>query len=334
MVTFNRRSLVDACLASIAAQDHQPDRVILIDNASTDGTAAFVRERHPRVEVIELPANRGPNPARNRALTAARTEFVLLVDDDALLAPDCLRHLVAAMDEPDVAVAAPLAVFRDRPDLVQYGGCHIHYVGGAITASGPLGRFTANPAPYTVTTVAGVTMLVRRRAALEVGLFDEDLFFGWTDGEFCARLTLAGHRCVQVPSAIVRHDARPRGTVRVFHQVRNRWLFVLRLYSGRTLALAAPALLGYEVALAALLLLKRSPLDYLRANAAVLRALPDVVRKRRRTQALRRVPDSGWLTAGPLAASPALLGAGPLARLTRLANALFDGYWRLVRWLV
>ncbi len=334
ILNFNRKHLLDECIAALAVQDLRPARVILVDNGSTDGTVEHVWARHPEVRVIGMEVNRGPATARNRALRAADTDFVLLIDEDIVLAPDCLRHLVAAMEAPDVAVAAPLVVYYNRPNVVQYGGFGVHYLCIGIVRAGPLREFTASKSPYTVTAVAGGAMLVRRAAALEVGLFDEDLFFGREDGEFCARLTEAGHHCVTVPAALVRHNMGPRGKAMMYYQVRNRWLYMLRLYSARTLVLIAPMLLLYEVALMGLLLAKLELPTYVKADLAVLRALPRVLRKRRQTQALRRIPDSQWLTTGDFAPTRVLVLTGPLARARRWVNGLVNGYWTLVRPLV
>jgi GT2 family glycosyltransferase len=334
VISYNSRHVVDDTLAAVAAQRHRPARVMLVDNASTDGTIAHVSGRHPGVEVLAMPDNRGPNPARNRALREATTDFVLLLDDDVMPEPPCLGDLVGAMARADVAVAAPLIVYDDRPDEVQYGGCDIHFVGAAIVRRGPLAAFAGLGGPYAVTAVAGGAMLVRRSAALHVGLFDETYFFGRTDGEFCSRLTQAGFRCVQVPSAIARHRMEPRARKMVYYQVRNRWFSIVKLYSPRTLLLAAPALACYEVGVATLLLVKGQLPAYLRANAAVLAALPSLLRARRAVQALRRRRDAEWLTTGDIAPARAFVERGAVRTLKRAVNRALDGYWHVVRRLV
>jgi GT2 family glycosyltransferase len=334
ILNFNRKQLLDECIAALAAQEIRPARVILVDNGSSDGSVEHVRERHPWVEVVPMGSNRGLGAPRNHVLKAADTELVLLIDEDIVLAPDCLRHLVAAMEAPGVAVAAPLVVYYNRPNVVQYGGFGVHYLCVGIVRAGPIQEFTASTVPYTVTAVAGGAMLVRRAAALHVGLFDEDLFFGREDGEFCARLTEAGYRCVEAPAAVVRHNMGPRGKAMMYYQVRNRWLYMLRLYSARTLLLIAPMLLLYEVALMGLLLAKLELHTYVKADLAVLRALPRILRKRRQTQALRRIPDSQWLTTGDFAPTRVLVLTGPLARARRWVNGFVNGYWTLVRPLV
>lgn len=328
VVTRDRREVLAACLAALAAQRPTPSEVIVVDNASTDGTVAFLRAHHPAVRVIGLDENAGPAASRNRVLAAARHDRVLLLDDDVLLEEGALAHMIEALDRARAAVVAPRIVLDDRPAEVQYAGFDVHVLCLGIA------RRTAPEGPYPVTAVAGGAMLVRRDVALRVGGFDERFVFGREDGEFCARVTQAGFRCLQVPAATGRHRWRPRGERHLAFQVRNRWLYMLRLYSARTLVAAAPLLAAYEVGLAlGLVATGRGP-AYLAALAGFARTMPETLRARRATQALRRIPDAAWLTAGPLA-PPRAFALNPAAALAlRLANGAADRYWRLVRPLV
>jgi GT2 family glycosyltransferase len=330
IVTHNRRHLLDACLAAVAAQEPRPAEVLVVDNGSTDGTAEHVRAHHRSARLVALARNGGPAAARNRALTEARTELVLLLDEDIRLLPGALAGLLAAVADPDAAAAAPLIVYGDRPDVVQYGGFAVHYLCVGIVRAGRLTDFEGAP-PFVVTAVAGGAMLVRRSAASAVGGFDETFFFGREDGEFCARLTQAGWRCLQVPAAVARHEAQPRTAHLLQYQVRNRWLYMLRLYAARTLFLAAPALAAYEVALALLLLATGNGVAYLHGMLGVARTLRATLAARRRTQALRRVADADWLTVGPVAPVRALALTARISRAGRVLNVLADGYWELVR---
>jgi len=83
--------------------------------------------------------------------------------------------------------------------------------------------------------VSGGTMLVERDKALHIGLFDEDYFFGWEDADFSLRMTISGFKCLNVPQAVVYHKMKKRGLSKAFYQIRNRWYFILKNYSSRTL---------------------------------------------------------------------------------------------------
>src|SRR4051794_9942906 len=96
-VTFNRRELLERCLTALSAQSRPVDAVLVVDNAGTDGTPAFVREAHPDVELLSLPANvggAGGFAAGMERAHAAGHEWVWLMDDDTLAEPDALAALL------------------------------------------------------------------------------------------------------------------------------------------------------------------------------------------------------------------------------------------------
>src|SRR5262249_36806372 len=88
---YNGERYLEDCLRAVLAQE--PDEVLVVDDASTDGSVALVRARFPAVEVLVLDRNRGPCAARNAGMRAARQRWVLAVDNDAVLEPDVLAKL-------------------------------------------------------------------------------------------------------------------------------------------------------------------------------------------------------------------------------------------------
>src|SRR3954467_7669703 len=110
IVVYNRRDALREVLRRMLTEsDYDPDRVdvVVVDNASADGSAAMVREEFPAVRVIERPENIGA-PAWNDGFAVARGDYVLILDDDCYLPPDGLRRAVAAAEEH----AADLVSFR------------------------------------------------------------------------------------------------------------------------------------------------------------------------------------------------------------------------------
>ncbi len=99
VVTRNRRELLEECLRALAAQTRPPNRILVIDNASTDGTAETVRERHPEAELLPLPENLGGAGGFHVGLREAHAggaEWVWLMDDDTIPEPGALAALLAA----------------------------------------------------------------------------------------------------------------------------------------------------------------------------------------------------------------------------------------------
>jgi GT2 family glycosyltransferase len=271
-------------------------QLLVIDVASTDGTARYMREQHPEVTCITLAENRGPNPARNRALLESSTPYVLLVDADVELLPGAVRTLRDALHrDPGAGIATPVVVYADRPDTIHYARNWLHFLGEASAAhqDQPVGVLGGDPCD--VGSCTGCAPLVRRSAALAIGLFDERLFFGKTDGEFAYRMTVAGYRIVELAGARVLHHQKKRGGKYFDHQIANRWYFLGKNYEWRTLALCAPALFVHEVALIAFLAGKRGLGGWwggLRRFAGLCRDLPAA---RAQTRRIRRVGDAHLL---------------------------------------
>jgi len=124
VLAWNRREETLACLASLAGletpygHDH---RIVLVDNGSTDGTAAAVREAFPALAVLALPDNAGFAAGMNagiRHALAGAANWTLLVNNDTVAEPNLLRRLLEAADGPDVGLVTPTVCYADAPDRV------------------------------------------------------------------------------------------------------------------------------------------------------------------------------------------------------------------------
>ncbi|RMG76119.1 MAG: glycosyltransferase family 2 protein, partial [Bacteroidetes bacterium] len=293
-VNFNNGKFVEECIQSVIAQDSGPFRMIFVDNASTDGSFEHVKEKFgDLLEWISLKENRGPNPARNIILKKANTEFVLFLDADVVLEKDVVSKLVASIEaHPQAAVASPLVLDYENRTKVQFCGTLIHYIGAAIH---PNKVFDDT---YEVSSLGGACLLVRKSVADKIQGWDEDLFFGWTDGDFVYRMVLAGYKALCVSKAKIYHPYKKRGLSRAYHQIRNRWYFMLKTYSWRTLLLIFPVIFFYEMLLLVFLTLKKQSFTYFKANFSILLSLPQILKKRHYIQNLRKLRDRDTLTIG------------------------------------
>lgn len=333
IVTFNSERVIERTIEAVLAQDHPPIRVFIADNASEDRTREIVAERFPEVEILPVAENRGPNPARNRIVERAGDDLVLLLDDDCIPTPGCLRQLAeAAVGRPSGAAFGARVVFDQEPERIQFDGALVHFVGEAVQRNSNRLVSEVDDATRAVGALGGGCQLIRGTCWRAVGGFDKDLFFGREDGEFSQRLAIAGYRSYIVPRAVVRHAVEPRGMRAGFYQIRNRWLVMLSLYRLRTLLLIAPALVVHELIIL-LFMIKQGNLGiYGSANLAAVRCLPNIIAKRRRVAAFRRVRDSAFLAVGPIAVREDLMKPGGWQQwLKNALDAFYAGYWRLVR---
>jgi GT2 family glycosyltransferase len=333
VVNFNGKDVLPSTLHSILNQSYPDFQVLVVDNNSTDGSREWLRQWEgdhcPQIRCIFLPENSGSAAGRGLILKEAKTDYVFFVDNDILVNPDALYLLVEAMQKhPGTAACHPEICAPDDPYVYHYNGGWIHYLGVYISRERP-GDPGSRPEIEVFSVTSGGALLVKREIALEVGGFDEDFFFNMEDGDFTARITLAGYLCVNVPRAQVIHNNKPRSKSKVFYQVRNRLFLMFKLYSWRTLLLSAPTLLLFELIQAAFLVSRGAGKDYFKANVAFISSLPAVLKKRKVYQKLKKLDDREWLRSGEMYVPHALVRESSIKPVMKLFGDLFALYWKL-----
>lgn len=332
IITYNGREYLEEVLEAVEQLNYEVAEVLLVDNNSSDATVAFVKERFPDVRIIELAHNNGPNPARNTAIRAAKTDKVFLVDHDATVSPDSLSLLMSAAAEyPEAAIWAPRVVYHDRPETIQLDGIKIHYIGEAILEQAEEPVESARKDIYKTDCIAGIALLVSKEKVEQAGYYDEDYFLGKDDGEFSFRCTLLGLPCYVVPLAVVRHKVKKRGFSQIYLQVRNRWYFILTYYNLRTLLLICPALVLHEINLAIFLLMKKGFPEYLKGNLAVLANVPLILRKRRAFQLKRIEQDHDHLHSGAIGVRKDIISTGIVQKITRFMEFVYCVWWKIIK---
>lgn len=329
ILNFNGISVLPTTLEAIQGLRNPPHSILVSDNASTDGSREWLQQNRPDIGCICLPTNVGAAGGRNAILAHAETELVLFLDNDISVESDSLDHLLHAMSaNPEAAVCHPEIVDARDPTVHHYNGGWTHFLGIYISRPEP----DSTRPPFEVfPNVSGAAMLVRRTVAEKVGAFDTDYFFNKEDGDFTSRVTLAGFQCINIPSAIVHHRSKPRGTSKTFYQVRNRWYFVLKLFSWRTLLITSPMFFAFEFAQALFMLQKHVFGEYVRGNVAAIRDSRKVLKKRRAFAPLKKVRDRDWLRTGPMFVPAQLRGSGGIiVGAQRTFESLCRFYWMLV----
>jgi hypothetical protein len=244
--TWNGCTLLRAVLGSLREQTYRDFETVVVDNGSTDGTAAMLRADFPDTVVVSFPANRGFAVAVNAGVRAARGRYVALLNNDAEAEPGWLGALVAALDaRPDVgSVASKMLTVRD-PGIVDSVGAAMGlfaYDIGRGERDGP--RFAAGR--EILCPCAGAAAY-RRELFETVGLFDEAFFAWFEDVELGIRAQLAGFKCWYEPSARVRHHAHATAAQlsipKTVFMVRNALLLFFQTMPLRRLVPWAPVML-------------------------------------------------------------------------------------------
>lgn len=315
-------------LRALMEQFEDGDELVVVDNASSDGTAQAVREAAPAAQVLEPGANLGFAAGCTLGAAQSRAPLLLFLNPDALPSAGCLQALRAcAHDQPTWAAWQALVLLPGARE-VNTAGNPVHFLGFAW--AGGHGRpAPAHGAPREVASASGAALVVRREAWDAVGGFDEQYFMYGEDVDLSLRLRLAGWRIGLVPDARVEHDyAFVKGDYKWFHLERNRWWTVLGVYPTRLLILLAPALAAFELAL--LLVAWRGGwlAPKVRAQLAVAAALPTILRRRRDVQRGARIAPAAFADGLTGALDSPFLGAAGRSRIVSTVLAL---YWGAVR---
>jgi len=234
-------------------------------------------------------------------------------------------------ESSDAATCSPLIVDSKDEKRVQYGVTHIHFVGAALMENLNGSISEENERLSIATTINGTALLVDRDRANKVGLFDEQMFFGWEDGDYSFRLTGAGYKCLIDKESKVLHPASVRSKKVVLHQVKNRWVFILKNYSWKTILLSFPALIFYEIAFFPFIVLKGNLKEYFMAIGTMICELPKTFEKRKEFFTKKKLPDRMLLRSGDFSSSQSIIKNKYLRAGTVLVNTILDKYWILIK---
>lgn len=201
--THDARSLLLDTLESLEPQTHEHD-VVVVDNASTDGTAEAVAERFPRVRVMRSAENLGFGRAVNRAVETVETPLVVLVNNDVVCDPEFVERILEPFSNDAVGLVAGVLLQHDAPTLVDSAGIELDPTLRSWDRlwNRPASELAAGAAPVGP---CGGAAAYRLAAWREAGGFDEAFFAYWEDVDLAIRLRLAGWRCVFARDARVLH---------------------------------------------------------------------------------------------------------------------------------
>jgi GT2 family glycosyltransferase len=331
ILNYNGRADIADAIRSVQRSTHRPAEILVVDDGSTDGSVAFIREHFPEVRIVGMGRNtKMLNQVRNRGLREAKTRLVFLMDHDVLLEPSCLAEVRAHMQAlPAAAALTTRALFQQDHSRIYVGRQWLHFLCNtvAFNRDGQLSTAEDTPQP----SVGWGTQLIDKEKAALLGFFDEDYVMGWgDDGEFHYKIHLAGLSCYNIPRAVVYHK-RDAGADRIYGSIRNRWFLIIETYALRTLVILGPALLLYELMLLAFLCVRGQANQYLRALQDTLRSLRALRAKRARVQKMRARPDADLLVGGPIYIRDSFVPKAYLKLGMALLNGVFEGYWRLCR---
>ena len=339
---FNGRKYIADCLRSLqkAGAADVETTIIVIDNASTDGSADFVAREFPDVELIRLADNRGFAGGINAGWRRARERFadlkyVALVNQDVTVAPNWLAPLLVHLDSnPSTAAVQPKVMLAGPSNRFNTAGNRSHYLGfGLVTAYGEVDDGSHDQV-CEIDFPSGAAAVIRAEALGAGDIFDDLYFLYLEDAELGWKLRQLGLKIQYIPASIVWHQYEYRQDYKFyFYLERNRWYLLATYYKLPTLLLLLPAIVAMEFGQLYFAWRNGVVGQKLAAYRFFLcrKNLARLMRHRRRAQDRRRIGDRLFVGAF---VSEIDLPELRSKTLRRIGNPLLRAYWHVVRPLI
>jgi len=253
IVTWNKRTQVLRCIESVMASTHPLAAIVVVDNASTDDTATAIRERFGQtVQLVVNASNKGGSGGFYEGIAAAlryRSEYLWLLDNDVVVAPDALKQLLlVAEEEPRAGIVGSKIYFAEAPEIIWSLGGRLNLeramnnvVGDKVRDEGQFERIME------IDYVPMCSMLLATKVVTEIGSVDPGYFVYGDDVDFCTRAKRAGFRVLNMPHSKVWHDVTLNSgrlsPFAAYYYTRNRCHNALKFASARHKPITAAWLL-------------------------------------------------------------------------------------------
>ena len=202
---YNGKQFMEKCMEGLRAQTEQAFRVLLVDNGSTDGSLSFVRERYPELEILALQENYGFSRAVNEGIRAAKTPYVILLNNDTKVCPGYVEAMVRTLDENPRAFSVSAKMIQMyHPELIDDAGDQYTVLGWAFQrgVGHSVNRYER---PARVFSACAGAAAYRRQVFEEIGYFDEKHFAYLEDLDVGYRARIHGWQNLYCPEARVEH---------------------------------------------------------------------------------------------------------------------------------
>jgi GT2 family glycosyltransferase len=295
IVNWNGKDFIEECLRGLNKQIFKSFSIILVDNASDDGSLELVQKNHTEVKTVPLSENMGFAAANNIAIKSVDTEYVALLNPDTVPQPDWLKNLLSALENcPEAGFAASKMLLYDKPDRIDRAGDTYTKAGAALFKGRGESSSDFNNIGYVFGACAGAA-LYRQRMFDDIGFFDEDFFLLYEDVDLSFRAQLRGYKCLYAPDALVYHKASSSigddSPTSVYYSHRNlEWVYIQNM-PGSLIAKTIFHHMIYILAAFVFFVLKGRSKNFIKAKWHALKGLRGALAKRKHVQANRKVSD-------------------------------------------
>jgi GT2 family glycosyltransferase len=346
LVNHNGGSDVLTCLQALCNQSIPLEKIVVVDNASSDRSPEEISLNFPKVQIINLENNLGLSKAHNIGLREITSDLVLIVDEDVYVDTECISRLCEAYHRYSAAVVCPRILHFHEAQTVQCDGASPHFVGTLSLrhADQPIEALPTDAVQ--VAGCIGACRLVDRKCVLECGGFDDEYFLYFEDLEFSLRIRALGFNIVCEPKALAYHD-RGKGTPRLsfrgqgrypehrfYLNVRQRLMTIMIHYRPCTMIFLFPPLFIYEIMSFCVAVQRGWIKNYFSAIASLAAARAHIKIKRRFLQHKRKRNDKNLILGGELPLVDGFLRTNLEKKIVSILSRIFGLYWRFAHKLI
>jgi GT2 family glycosyltransferase len=332
IVSYNGMQYLPACLEALQAELRQQDEIILIDNASTDGSPDWVSQHFPTVRLHRNPSNQGFAAACNQAAQMTGGDVLVFLNQDTQVQPGWLRGLLEPLEQdPRAGLVTSQILLMRQSERINACGLQIHF-SLVTSARGYLDLSDQHAQKEKIASVSGASFAIRRELWERLGGFDETLFMYSEEVDLSWRANQAGYASWYNPVSTVLHDQSERPTHQTLsYSTRNRLYLLCKNWKRRSLCLLLPGLLLAEIVEWLYLILEGQPAVTMKLAAYrwLIKNAGMIDHQRKLVRAGRTQPDWEFLSiCSPGLAPRRITGGLPGKTLIAAVNLLFRAnYW-------
>jgi len=295
IVSHNSGEFLPRCLESILRSDYPLKELIVVDNASIDGSIEEAKKRFPEIKVIQNQDNLGYSRAANKGVLASSGSLIALINPDTLVKENWLKELVqASTRHPRSAFFQPKIMLLNKPGYINSAGNMIHVAGFGICRG--LGEYDKGQynSEENVSFASGACVLVRRDALHEIGMCDDLFFMYMEDLDWGWRGKMLGWESTYVPSSVIHHEWGETSAVsrkKFYYLELGRMIVLAKNLTFRSLLALSPILIICDIAVLISALLNRWFPEKIQSYASLLKLVSEIIEKRRKLMEQRRIPD-------------------------------------------
>lgn len=294
IITFNSTETIFKCLDALSRQTFQPSRVIVVDNASADGSVSMMKEHFPLIDCWAQSVNLGFALGNNYAIESCTTELVALLNPDAFPEANWLEQLMKAANRHPQSASFGSRQINDGDKKIVDGLGDVYHVSGLVWRHG-YGRLyrPENLEDSEIFSPCAGAALYRLEALNAVGGFDEDFFCYVEDVDLGFRLRLAGWKSIYVPAAVVMHvggssTGGRHSNFSLYHGHRNLvWAYVKNMPSF-LFWIFLPIHIVLNIVTIVWFIFRGKGAIILKAKMDAVKGLPKILDKRKQVQIKRK----------------------------------------------